>query len=188
MPVTGGVEPGEVKVVPYDPAWPKKYADEARRLRRAIGHLVEDIQHIGSTAIPGIVAKPIIDIAVAVADAGIIEPLVRPLEALGYEYRGLLFGVAGHCFFRKGEPREYFLHVFAHRSDFWARRITFRDYLMTHGDVAAEYRTLKTGLAARHAADRTSYTAEKKAFVEKVTDMAMKAQRDGPADPDEPRR
>jgi GrpB-like predicted nucleotidyltransferase (UPF0157 family) len=182
-----GVESGKVRVVPYDPAWPEKYADEARRVRSAIGHLIEDVQHIGSTAIPGMAAKPIIDIAVAVADTGVIESLVRPLEALGYQYRGLLLGIEGHYFFRKGDPREYYLHVFSHHSEFWVRRIAFRDYLITRGDVAAEYRTLKERLAAEHADDRTSYTAQKNAFVEKVTDIALKAQRDDRADMDNPR-
>ena len=171
-----GVEPGKVRVVPYDPAWPEKYANEAGRVRSAVGHLIEDIQHIGSTAIPGMAAKPIMDIAVAVADTGVVESLVSHLEAIGYEYRGLLGGTPGHYFFRKGDPREYFLHVFEHRRDFWARRIAFRDYLIANADVATEYRRLKEQLAADYPDDRTSYTAQKKAFVERVTDLALNAQ------------
>lgn len=171
-----GLESGKVKVVPYDAAWPRKYADEASRLRSAIGGMVEDIQHIGSTAIPGMAAKPIIDIAVAVADTATVASLIPPLARLGYEYRGLLAGIEGHHFFRKGDPREYYLHVFEHESAFWAGRIAFRGYLVSHADEAAEYRALKERLAGEHADDRTSYTAKKKAFVERVTAIAVKAQ------------
>jgi len=146
--------------------------------------MVEDIQHIGSTAIPGMAAKPIIDIAVAVADTSIIDSLVAPLMTLGYEYRGLLLGIADHHFFRKGDPREYFLHVFKHQSDLWKKRIAFRDYLIRHADVAAEYRMLKERLAAVHSDDRKSYTAQKKVFVERVTATAMKIQQAAPMEMD----
>lgn len=171
-----GLKGGEVNVVSYSPTWPEKYAAEVSLLQRAIGPLTEDIQHIGSTAIPGMPAKPIIDIAVAVSAMQAVESLIVPLKDIGYGYRGLMFGIEGHHFFRKGDPREYFLHVFAHRSDFWARRIAFRDYLITHADVAAQYRELKKRFAAQHADDRTSYTANKKSFVERMTDIAIKAQ------------
>jgi len=173
-----GLKGGTVRVVPYDPAWADRYDREASRLRDAVGSMVEDIQHIGSTAIPGMAAKPIIDIAVAVADVSVVESLAPRLEDLGYEDRGLLLGIEGHYFFRRGNPREYFLHVFEQSSDFWARSIAFRDYLVAHSDVAAEYIALKERLAAKYADDRTSYTAEKKAFVERVTDIAMNDQSD----------
>ncbi|MHC4481723.1 MAG: GrpB family protein [Planctomycetota bacterium] len=165
-----------MRVVPYDPAWPKKYADEARRLWGAIGSMIEDVQHIGSTAIPGMAAKPMIDIAVAVADNAVVTSLIPPLAGIGYECRGLLAGIEGHHFFRKGDPRKYYLHVFERGSAFWAARIAFRDYLISHADEAAEYRALKERLAGEYADDRTSYTAEKKAFVERVTAIAVKAQ------------
>jgi GrpB-like predicted nucleotidyltransferase (UPF0157 family) len=174
-----GLEPGKVRVVAYDPGWSRKYNDEASRLWSALGTMVEDIQHIGSTAIPGMSAKPIIDIAVAVANTDIVESLVPRLEGLGYEYRGLLLGIEGHYFFRKGDPREFFLHVLKHGSEFWVRRIALRDYLIAHADVADEYRALKDRLASEHADDRTSYTAEKKAFVERVTDIAVNALQTG---------
>ncbi len=171
-----GLERGKVKVADYDPAWPKKYAAEAEQLRDSLGNLVADIQHIGSTAVPGLAAKPIIDIAVAVADIQAVDALVGPLEALGYEYRGLLAGIEGHHFFRRGNPREFFLHVFEAGGDFWRRRIAFRDYLIAHPDVAAEYATLKERLAREYADDRSSYTAEKKAFIGRVTDVALRNQ------------
>ncbi len=134
---------GEVEVVAYDPAWTDKYATEARLLLCAIGDSVADIQHIGSTAIRGMAAKPIIDIAIAVNDLDAVSSLVQPLETLGYECRGLLAGIDGHYFFRKGDPREYFLHVFEKDSSFWKRRLAFRDYLNTHWDAAIEYQALK---------------------------------------------
>ena len=173
-----GLKSGQVALVPYDPAWVGKYARERRVLRDVLGSHVEDIQHIGSTAIPGMAAKPIIDIAVAVADIDTVESLVSLLEAVGYEYRGLLNGIEGHFFFRKGDPREFFLHVFAHQSDFWSQRLTFRDYLISHPDLASRYQALKRRLATEYPNDRSSYTAAKKAFIEEVTDLACGTEED----------
>lgn len=173
--MTDGLKSGEVKLVPYSPAWPIKYTAEERLLQQTIGTLIEEIQHIGSTAIPGLAAKPIIDIAVAVADLATVAALIAPLQTIGYEYRGLLNGIAGHHFFRKGDPREYFLHLFAHHSDFWNGRLAFRDYLRTHSAVAADYVELKRLAAAQHANDRAAYTASKQAFIEQVTRLALAA-------------
>jgi GrpB-like predicted nucleotidyltransferase (UPF0157 family) len=165
-----------VKVVPYDAAWPDRYAAEAARIRGAVGQFVDDIQHIGSTAVPGMAAKPIIDIGVALKDVGAVDALTPRLEGLGYVYRGLLLGIEGHHFFRRGDPREYFLHVFEHGSVMWRERLAFRDYLIGHPEVAAQYGQLKRRLAARYADDREGYTARKAAFVERWTDIAIRAQ------------
>jgi GrpB-like predicted nucleotidyltransferase (UPF0157 family) len=177
-----GLESGQVKVVPYDAPWPAKYAAEAGRLHAAAGALIEDIQHIGSTAIPSMSAKPIIDIALVVKDLSNVPALVPLLEGLGYVYRGLLFGTAGHHFFRKGDPREYFLHVFESGSALWRERIAFRDYLIGRPEVADRYRQLKEQLAARYADDRSGYTSAKAAFIEEVTRAAVNAERGGAAD------
>lgn len=171
--MTEGLKSGEVKVAPYSPDWPVKYAAEERLLQQTIGPLIEEIQHIGSTAIPGLAAKPIIDIAVAVANLATVEALIAPLQTIGYEYRGLLNGIAGHYFFRKGDPRVYFLHLFAHHSDFWRRRLAFRDYLRAHSAVAADYVARKRLAAAQHPNDRDAYTASKQAFIEQVTTLAL---------------
>ena len=171
-----GLESGKVAVIPYDLAWVEKYTKEAHLLQDVLGSRVEDIQHIGSTAIPGMAAKPIIDIAVAVANVDVVESLVQPLEAAGYEYRGKLNGIEGHFFFRKGNPREYFLHAFEHQSGFWRKRIAFRNYLITHPDLASKYQVLKEKLATEYPDDRKSYTSAKEKFIKKVTDMAIRAQ------------
>ena len=170
-----GLRSGEVEVVPYDPAWDEKYSKEAQMLWNAIGNRVADIQHIGSTAIKGMSAKPIIDIAVAVEVIDIAPSLTQSLKAIGYDNRGKWGGIEGHYFFRKGNPREYFLHVFEKQSDFWRRRLAFRDYLIAHKDVALAYQTLKMNLAALYPDDRGAYTCNKKAFVEEITDIALKA-------------
>jgi GrpB-like predicted nucleotidyltransferase (UPF0157 family) len=175
-----GLASGMVRVVPYNPAWADKYAEEAGRIRHAVGASAVDIQHIGSTAIPGMAAKPIIDMALGVADISIVQSMAPMLEGIGYEDRGLLNGIEGHHFFRKGNPREFFLHVFEHDGEFWVQRIAFRDDLIANPDVAAEYQGLKEGLAAEYADDRASYTAGKRAFVERVTDAAVEARVETP--------
>ena len=109
-----------------------------------------------------------------VADVGATESLAPMLEGIGYEYRGLLNGIEGHHFFRKGDPREFFLHVFERGGEFWKQRIAFRDYLIANPGQATEYRQLKERLAAEFPDDRASYTAAKRDFVERVTEEAVK--------------
>jgi GrpB-like predicted nucleotidyltransferase (UPF0157 family) len=156
--------PHRVEIVPYDPAWPEQFTELGRELRAGLGAVALRIDHIGSTSVPGLAAKPIIDLQVSVAD---LEPLAAyrlPLEQLGYVYR------AGNPertkrYFREppGRPRTH-LHVrrAGSFSEQWA--LLFRDYLRAHPEVAAEYEAVERRLAVRYRDDRRGYAVAKEPF------------------------
>jgi len=163
-----------VRVIEYDPRWPRLYEEEKGRIRDALGNAALDIQHIGSTAVPGMGAKPIIDIMVSVPELAAAERCVQALESLGYEFRGEA-GIPGRLFFGKGTPRTHHLHMVEQESDFWKSHILFRDLLRGHPDEARRYHKLKRQLAARFGADREAYTEGKASFVESVLAKARDA-------------
>ncbi len=170
----------EIRLSDYDPRWPALYAVEAARLRAAFPtDLVGAIEHFGSTAIPGMMAKPVIDILVAVRSvAEARATAVSPLEALGYAFwsdnpkRDRLF-------FVKGLPpaapqRTHHVHMAEPGSEMW-ERLPFRDYLRAYPDEARRYQELKLDLAGRHCNDREAYTAAKAAYVGGVLAKAREA-------------
>jgi GrpB-like predicted nucleotidyltransferase (UPF0157 family) len=161
-----GREVGVVRVVPYNPAWPQLYAAEAARLQgllHAVGVSLI-LEHTGSTAIPGLPAKPILDILAGRTTDCAREPAIRALAAAGYLYRGEE-GIPGRDFFRRGEPRPYHVHLALVGSPFWNEHRIFRDYLRVHPEIAADYGRLKYDLASRHPTDRGAYIDGKTAFV-----------------------
>ncbi|MDQ3713584.1 MAG: GrpB family protein [Acidobacteriota bacterium] len=166
-----GLPKGIVKLEPYSKQWRQLFAEEATRIRAAIGEVVASIEHIGSTSIGGISAKPIIDVAVGVGKAADGERCVRPLENIGYEYRGE-HGIAGRFYFVKGEPRSHHLHLVGVGSDFWRSHLLFRDYLRENQTIAEEYENLKKELAKRHAENREAYQHGKTVFIENVLKIA----------------
>ena len=175
----------EIELVPSNPDWPQRYAEEATRLRTIIpADLLIDLEHIGSTAVPGLPAKPIIDIQATVTDLAAVEArLVGPLEAAGYAFRDQNPDT-DRLFFVKGLPpaaprRTHHLHIME-AGPGALRHIAFRDYLRDHPDEAARYAALKVDLARRHRTDREAYTAAKGAYIEAVLDQAVAA-----AHPDE---
>jgi GrpB-like predicted nucleotidyltransferase (UPF0157 family) len=163
----------EIELADYDPRWPVLFAEEAGRLRAALDpSLILGLEHFGSTAIPGLSAKPIIDILIAVrsltdARAAFIEPLRR----LDYVYWADN-PKTDRMFFVKGMPpfgarRSHHIHVTEVQGEMW-QRLTFRDYLRAHPDEARTYERLKKQLAAAHRTDREAYTDAKSAYVEAV--------------------
>jgi len=163
----------EIEIVEYDPRWPAMFAEEAERLRGALDPaLVIGLEHFGSTAVPGLAAKPIIDILIAVrsiaqARSTVIEPLAR----LGYVYWSQN-PKTDRLFFVKGMPphgarRTHHVHIAEPTAEPW-RNVPFRDYLRDHPDEAQRYATLKRDLAAVLGADREAYTDAKAAFVEGI--------------------
>ena len=163
--------PDEVEIVDYDPRWPDLFAAEAGVLRNTLpSHAFVAIEHAGSTAIPGVAAKPIIDIFVAVpsiADAK--RTLIEPIKAIGYVY-WQDNPSPERMFFVKGMPpfgarRTHHVHLCEPSSDHWSRPLLFRDYLRQHPDQARAYVALKYNLAERFRDDREGYTAAKEAFV-----------------------
>ena len=170
-----GLERGAVRLVPYHPEWPALFARERDALRRALGGLPAEIEHVGSTAVPGLSAKPILDLLAGlpdgVADGAALALYRAAFERAGYEYRGE-YGIPGRHYFIKGEPRTHHLHVVGRASEFWRTHVLFRDQLRADAEVARAYDALKRELAERHAADREAYTEGKSEFIARVVRAA----------------
>jgi GrpB-like predicted nucleotidyltransferase (UPF0157 family) len=161
----------QVVVVDYDPAWPAAFERERAAVCCALtGHVV-DLQHIGSTAIPGLRAKPVIDLLAAVERFDTIESYEQRLESLGYQHI-VQPHEAVRIFFRKGMPRTHHLHLV--ELDSWEHRrlILFRNYLLAHPDTAEAYEELKRDLARRYADNRPMYTESKTEFIERIIAQA----------------
>ncbi len=157
--------------MPHTELWHQLFAEEEARLREAIGEQVVAIEHVGSTAVCGLFAKPVIDITVAIREITDAEKCVMPLESIGYEYRGES-GIPGRHYFVKGEPRTHHLHMVKLGGDLWRDHLLFRDYLRQHPRIAREYESLKKELARKHMGNREAYTGEKVAFIEGVLKAA----------------
>lgn len=162
-----GLARGTVRLAPHDARWAELYRDEEARLRAALEGVLVDVQHFGSTSIPGIRAKPILDILAGVPDRDDVFARRPQLQALGYGYVPGA-GVPGHHVFGKGEPRTHLLHVVEHGSRAWTENLWFRDRLRADPALAAEYDALKLRLAEAHPGDRARYTEEKGAFVQRI--------------------
>lgn len=163
-----------VQVHAYDTGWTALFQAERERIAAAIGGDVLDIQHVGSTSIPGMIAKPILDIGVAVANFEHAAVCIAPLQALGYEYRGE-YGIPRRHYFVKGEPCAYHLHMVERESDDWRTMTDFRDYLIRHPELARTYAELKQRLAQQFADDRPAYQAGKAAFIEQILQQAAQS-------------
>jgi GrpB-like predicted nucleotidyltransferase (UPF0157 family) len=165
-----------VEVVEYDPAWPALYERERDLIGGTLSNLVADIEHVGSTAVPGLGAKPIIDIMIGLRSLADGEKCVGPLEELGYEYKGE-FGIPGRLYFRRipGGKRSRQIHMVEIESDFWERHLLFRDYLREHPEEARDYYKLKVRLAAEFRADREGYTEAKTEFIRSAEARARAA-------------
>ncbi len=164
-----------VVVVDYDPQWPIVYKKEKVEILRVIGDKVVAIKHIGSTAVPGLGAKPIIDIMVAVRHLSDANQCIQPLQSIGYEY--VLepeVQIPEWRYFRKGPQEAHkHLHMVEPTSDFWRRHLLFRDYLRSHPKVAREYYELKKQLATECGLDRKAYTEAKTAFIQSIVARAQ---------------
>jgi GrpB-like predicted nucleotidyltransferase (UPF0157 family) len=155
-----------VRVVPYDDRWPARYEVEAKRIRAALGEVAVRLHHIGSTAIPGLSAKPSIDILIEVSELADLDARSPKLQALGYEAKGE-FGIPGRRYFRRDElgVRTHQVHAFAVSSPQVDRHLAFRDYLIAHPQVARAYGELKQQLAERFPNDIHGYMDDKDSFV-----------------------
>ena len=175
-----GLERGVLRLVPYCEEWSELYTQEAQRIRKAIGPYIRDIQHVGSTAVPGMLAKPIIDIAVAVDCLNEAEVCIRPLEDIGYEYRWKSETPKSH-YLVKGSPSEYHLRIYQIGSEDWNAHVRFRDRLRQNRELARQYAELKRRLYAECQGDRDAYQEGKSSFVERVSSEHWAEQ---PAEPD----
>ena len=164
-----------VEVVDYDHDWPRRYAEERDRIAAAIGEAALAIEHVGGTAVPGLPAKPVIDLMVGVEDIERAGPAVAGLINLGYEYVPELESqLPDRRYFRRGSPETHHVHMVPLSSDYFAGHLLFRDYLRSHPQAAEEYGELKRGLAARFPFDREAYRAGKLPFIDMVVAAARR--------------
>jgi GrpB-like predicted nucleotidyltransferase (UPF0157 family) len=168
----------QIVVIDYDPNWPSLYEQEKDRIAAALGEGVVQIEHIGSTSVPGLAAKPIIDIAVGVADFEEARAYVPIIESLGYTYEpGFEADLPERRFFWKGLPSRhtYHIHMAEPGSLEWIKPILFRDYLRAHPAEARQYQALKRKLALRYGSDMEAYVKGKTEFVRSILSKANSA-------------
>jgi GrpB-like predicted nucleotidyltransferase (UPF0157 family) len=155
-----------IRVVPYDPSWPAAFEAEAARLTGILGDELVVIHHIGSTAVPGLAAKPVIDMMPLVRDIERVDLYNAAMIEAGYQPWGE-YGIPGRRFFTRGgdEHRTHNIHVFQVDGAEVARHLDLRDYLRTHPAEAQRYAELKAALAAQFPQDIEGYMDGKDAFV-----------------------
>ncbi len=162
----------EVALVSYDPNWPRLFEQEKQLIQAALGDLALDIQHIGSTAVPGLDAKPVIDILITVRQLSDATACIAPLSALGYTFNDHPQNIHRR-FFRKGRPRTHHVHIIAADHPETREHLAFRDALRAHTDWRDQYAALKHDLAARFKHDRARYSDSKTEFVKRVLAAVM---------------
>ena len=165
-----GVRHLAVRLADANAKWREAYLLEEARIRDALGPLAIDIQHFGSTAIPGIKAKPIIDILIGVRRLEDGLACIEPMAKIGYDYAGADIVRDDHLFGRgiAGETRTHLAHVVEYQGFNWRRNIFFRDRLQGDPALALAYEELKIGLAEKYAESRAAYTGAKKDFIDRV--------------------
>jgi GrpB-like predicted nucleotidyltransferase (UPF0157 family) len=162
-----------VLIQDYDPAWPEAFSKLAARVNAALGSLVVTIEHIGSTAVPGLAAKPIIDLDVVLGSPADLPEGIRLLASLGYVHEGDL-GITGREAFRspEGEPRHH-LYVLTVGANELRRHLAFRDALRDDNELRDKYAVLKRSIAKAYQDDRSGYTEAKTDFITSITRHQM---------------
>ena len=157
-----------VEIASYDPRWPEVFAELRGQIAGALGPLAQRIEHVGSTAVPGLPAKPIIDIDVVIAATADLSAVISQLATLGYQHEGD-FGITGReAFTTPASAPGHDLYVCAANSPELARHLVFRDYLRTHPGEAGAYAELKRSLAEQFRSDRDAYSQGKTTFINHV--------------------
>jgi GrpB-like predicted nucleotidyltransferase (UPF0157 family) len=156
-----------VVIVDYEPRWAGLFAVEKARIVGALKGLDVAVEHVGSTSVPGLAAKPIIDIMVVVPNPATAEKTIAPLTVLGHEYRGEL-GIPGRFYFGKRHRHRYHLHMYPRSHPEIARLLLFRDYLRGNPKAACQYAELKRALAEKLRDDREAYTEAKSDFIKSI--------------------
>ena len=158
----------DVRLHPYDPAWPLAFAAERSRLLSLLPNAFIEIEHFGSTAVPGMVAKPVIDLLAGVRSMAEAEAVTQPLLEAAYttsaEFNKSLSDRKWFMRWANGH-RTHHLHLVVHGGAAWQKRLGFRDALRSNPSLAARYSELKQGLAAEFGTDREAYTDAKAEFV-----------------------
>ena len=169
-----------VIIADYDPRWPAMYAAETARIHDAIGEWLVGIEHVGSTSVPGLAAKPVIDIMPGLRRLGDSPHIVKPLQKLGYQYfpehedvmpeRRYFALPAGD---KHRTRRRFHIHAVETTTAFWRRHVAFRNYLRAHPETVDEYAALKRCLAAKYGSDREGYTEAKTEFITGIESLAL---------------
>ncbi len=163
-----------ITVADYDPLWTKKFKEESLLIKDIIANNCIAIYHIGSTSVPGLAAKPIIDIMVVVKSLEKVDDVAEDFLKIGYEYLGE-FGIVGRRYLRKGgDERTHQIHIF--QADDWnniGRHLAFRDYMHTHEKERDEYAKIKIELAQKFPYDIDGYCDGKENFVRKIEELAL---------------
>lgn len=161
-------------VTEYNPSWTQMFEQEATAIKQILGENCVAIYHIGSTAVPGLAAKPIIDIMPVVKSLTDVDKVSKQFEGIGYEYMGEL-GIAGRRYLRKGgDERTHQIHIFAQSDDININRhLAFRDYLRTHENIKNAYAELKIKLAQKYPYDIDGYCDGKEKFVKEIELKAL---------------
>ncbi len=168
------MKPRQVRVVPHDPAWKEAFEAEAAALRSVLGDEAVAIHHIGSTSVPGLRAKPTIDVLIEVREIGKLDGLEPEMAHRGYEAWGE-YGIPGRRFFTRdrGPERLCNVHAFEAGSHEVERHLAFRDHLIQHPETARAYGDLKKNLAEKFPADMEAYMEGKDAFIKETEGEAL---------------
>ncbi len=172
--------PIPIVIVDYDPQWPAMFEEEKERICGVVGDILVAIEHIGSTAVPGLGSKTCIDILAAVPEIPDSLKCIEPLKELGYNYY-FEPKYPERCVFMDGTVggAPHHLHMTAYMSDFWKDKILFRDYLCTHREMAGEYYRLKLIWAEKYGADREEYLDYTDAKNDFIVMVLSKAREEG---------
>ncbi len=161
-------------ITAYDPDWEAHFKSEAERLHQVFGATALSIHHIGSTAIPGMWAKPVIDILVEVDEISVFDALSPGLNTLGYRARGEN-GIPERRYFTKGgDMRTHHVHAYPRGSDHILRHLCVRDFLLAHPMAAADYAQVKRDCASRHGDDPAGYANAKDRYVQALEQQALR--------------
>jgi len=165
-----GLKRHTVKLVPHDDSWSIIFEETKKELLNLIGHLILDIQHVGSTSIKNIKAKPIIDVVILVDNLNVINQMINILEKNGYEYRGDGGDDGGYLFVKCSEPdiRTNHIHIVQKNDIQWDNYLYFRDKLNSDQQIAKQYNNLKEQLENKYKDNRKEYTKAKNDFINKV--------------------
>jgi len=170
-----GLKRGTVELSPYDDAWPRLFEAEKQQILVALDGLIFELEHVGSTSVPGLAAKPLIDTIASMRSLSDYTKAIAPLRALGYEFMPERV-FKDRVFFPKGprDNRTFHLSLVKENSEQWIDTLLFRDYLRDHPTERHEYQALKQKLALKFADNRQRYTEAKRGFISSVLELSRK--------------
>jgi len=175
-----------VKLAEYNPEWKALFQKEKTLFQKTFGKTIIDIQHIGSTSIPGLVAKPIIDINIGVKSLEVVEEMKEKFKKIGYDYKVLDLRQMKNKNRKKVEEQElfvknlkpeiaYHIHITVYNSDYWKKDLLFRDYITNNSSRAKEYIELKKSLAKKYPNNIIKYSSGKNLFITQTLKLCLKS-------------